>query len=341
MKNVVFQQAPQEDADFVSHLQELGFERVVLGGRRRRFGGKLALLVQVLGSAARLVQRSRSLGRMGTVVALGHFAFAVKLLGRLRLIRYQRLFCSNFFVRSPKWFPIFRILRRLDTPNDHYLIYSKSELSLYSQQLGIDPNCLHFIPCGDWRPVGWSDADMGKTESAFPDGYYFSGGYSNRDYSGLIQVFRKTQAPLLIVCSKLNTEIDEKGLPANIKVLRDVPSAAFDEYIRRSKCGIVPLKYDTGSSGQTVVLRMMRYAKPVVVSDVGAVQDYVEPGVSCYMVRDLAQELPQIVTAIESNPGAAARVGEAGQAFYQRSFSRGALAEKFQKILRQTESSAA
>lgn len=340
MKNVVFQQAPQEDADFVSHLQELGFERVVLGRRSQRFGGKFALLLQVLGSTMRLVRSGRSLGRMGTVVALGHFAFAVKLLARLKLIRYQRLFCSNFFVRSPRWFPIFRMLARLDTPKDHYLIYSKSESALYSEQLGIDPKRLHFIPCGDWRPAGWSDADIGGTMPAFPDGYYFSGGFSNRDYAGLIEVFRRVEAPLLIVCSKLNTEIDEASLPANIRVQRDVPSAAFDDYIQHSKCGIVPLKYDTGSSGQTVVLRMMRYAKPVVVSDVGAVQDYVEPGVSCYMVRDLAHELPQILTAIESDPQAAARAGEAGLAFYQRSFSRGALAERFQKILRETESHA-
>jgi glycosyltransferase involved in cell wall biosynthesis len=259
----------------------------------------------------------------------------------LHLIRYERLFCSNFFVRSPKWFPLFRILQRLDSPKDHYLIYSTSELPLYAKELGIDRARLHFIPCGDWRPVVAEAglADVAKTP--LPADYYFSGGYSNRDYAGLIEVFRKVQAPLLIVCSKLNTEINDVLLPPNVKVLRDVPSAAFDEYISHAKCGIVPLKYDTGSSGQTVVLRMMRYGKPVVVSDVGAVRDYVEPGVSCYLVRQLATELPPVIAQIEAEPEAAAQVGQAGLALYQRSFSRGALSERFQKILRETETRAA
>ena len=341
MKNVVFQQAPQEDGDFVGHLEELGFQRIVLGGRRERFGGKLALLLQVLSSTTRLVRYRRSLGPMGTVVALGHFALAVKLLGRLRLIRYERLFCSNFFVRSPKWFPVFRILRRLDTPKDHYLIYSTREVALYSEQLGIAREQLHFIPCGDWRPAGRKETAGQEVAPNLPDGYYFSGGYSNRDYAGLIAVFRKVGAPLLIVCSKLNTEIDEGQLPANIRVLRDVPSAAFDEYIRHSKCGIVPLKYDTGSSGQTVLLRLIRQAKPVVVSDVNAVRDYVEAGKSCHLMRDLRAELPSIVAGIEDDPAAAVRAGAMGLEFYERSFSRRALEARLQTILRRTENSAA
>jgi glycosyltransferase involved in cell wall biosynthesis len=337
MKNVVFQQAPHEDADFVGHLEELGFQRVVLGGRRQRFGGKLALFLQAIGSTAQLLRYSRSLGRMDTVVTLGHFAFAVKLLGRLRLIRYRRLFCSNFFVRSARWFPVFRTLRHLDTSKDHYLIYSSSELPLYSKQLGIDPERLHFIPCGDWRPARPEEQDSRPISSMFEDGYYFSGGFSNRDYAGLIEVFRKVRAPLLIVCSKLNLEVEEASLPSNIKVMRDVSSAQFDDCIRHSKCGIVPLKYDTGSSGQTVVLRMMRFAKPVVVSDIGAVRDYVEPGKSCYMVRDLRAELPSVIAAIESDPEAAAKIGKTGQALYERSFSRPMLEERLQKILWETE----
>jgi glycosyltransferase involved in cell wall biosynthesis len=338
VRNVVFQQAPHEDADFVAYLEELGFQRIALGKRRERFGGKFALLAQVLSSSMRLFSRTRSRKRMGTVVALGHFAFAVKLLARLRLIHYEKFFCSGFFVRSPRWFPLFRVLSKMDTARDHYLIFSRCEMQLYVDHMGIDPARLHYIPCGDWHDWGVQQ-EVSATDDASAAGYYFSGGYSNRDYPALIEVFRKLQAPLLIVCSKLNTEIEDARLPANVKVVRDVPSAAFDHYIDHSKAGIVPLKYDTGSSGQTVVLRLMRYAKPIVVSDVGAVRDYVEPGVSSYAVCNLTDDLPAVIASIETDPQAAARIGQAARIRYQRMFSRSALSHQFREILEKTQPS--
>ncbi len=285
-----------------------------------------------------LLFRSKSPRRMGTVIALGHFAFAVKVLARLHLLQYQRLFCSGFFVRSPRWFPLFRILRRIDTPKDHYLIFSRSELALYADRVGIDPARLHYIPCGDWDAARTTQVSLADGPGRQPPGnYYFSGGYSNRDYVTLLKVFREIKAPLLIVCSKLNSEIDDTALPSNVRVVRDVPSAEFDDYISSAKAGVVPLKYDTGSSGQTVVLRLMRHAKPIVVSDVDAMRDYVEPGVSGYLVHDLAAELPGVIASIESDPGGASRVGQAAKARYEGSFSRSALSERFEKILQETD----
>jgi glycosyltransferase involved in cell wall biosynthesis len=84
----------------------------------------------------------------------------------------------------------------------------------------------------------------------------------------------------------------------------------------------------------------MRHGKPVVVSDIAAVRDYVEPGVSGYLVRDLATELPQVIAGIEANPEAASKIGEAAKVKYQGSFSRAALSDRFQKILAETESRA-
>lgn len=339
MTNVVFQQAPHEDADFVEFLEELGFQRIVLGKRPQRFGKKLTLLAQVVASTIRLLSCGEVPKRMGTVVALGQFAFAVKLLARLHALEYDRLFCSGFFVRSPRWFPFFRILQRLDTPKDHYLIFSHSELQLYAEQLGMDPSRLHYIPCGDWHAAR-TEAGEGKDAAAthFPSNYYFSGGYSNRDYISLVGVFRRIQAPLVIVCSSLNTEIDELSLPANVRVVRDVPSATFDEYISHAKAGIVPLKRDTGSSGQTVVLRLMRYGKPIVVNDMAALRDYVEPGISAFVVRDMGNELAEVIEEIEAHPDAALKVGQAAKIRYEGSFSRIVVSQHFRKILEETAS---
>ena len=338
MTNVVFQQAAHEDADFVGFLEELGFRRIVLGKRRQRFGKKLALFSQVAASTVRLLSSRDVPKRMGTVVALGHFAFAVKLLARLHVLKYDRLFCSGFYVRSPRWFPFFRILRRIDTPKDHYLIFSRSELQLYAEQMGMDPSHMHYIPCGDWHAPRMREEAPDSAGSQFPDNYYFSGGYSNRDYESLIRVFRGIDAPLVIVCSRLNREIERVSLPANVRVVRDVPSEIFDEYIIRAKAGIVPLKRDTGSSGQTVVLRLMRYGKPIVVNDMAAIRDYIEPGVTAFVTRDLKDELADVIQEIEAHPEAASRIGQAAKARYDGSFSRTAVSQRFREILEETAS---
>ncbi len=105
MRNVVVQQSWSEYPDFVQYLTELGFERMVLGTSSARLKGKYALAWQAVRSSFRLVSRLRVLRDAGIVVASGPFAYVIKLLARLRLIRYQNLFCFAFFVHAPSWFP--------------------------------------------------------------------------------------------------------------------------------------------------------------------------------------------------------------------------------------------
>src|ERR1700722_11324757 len=152
----------------------------------------------------------RSLGRLRrcrVVIAIGPISYLIKLLRRLGLVRYEKSFCLGWHVRSPRWFPVFRALSRLDGGGDHYIVFSEWEIGLYHARLGIATERLHFLPYGDWSasPVA---ASAPAPEALCAGGYYFAGGYSNRDYPGLIAAFRAIPARLVIVCSALNTEID-------------------------------------------------------------------------------------------------------------------------------------
>jgi hypothetical protein len=174
MPDVVIQRVPAEDADFVAHLTTLGFRQIVLDLPSARFMSKFALILQTIRAPIRLFFRLRTVGKLETVVVLGHFAFLVKALARLRILRYERLLCSDFFVRSPTWFPVFRWLCRIDTANDHYLIFSRSEIDLYADRLAIDRSRMHYLPPGDWR-------EPEEPAAVAAGDYYFAGGYSNRD----------------------------------------------------------------------------------------------------------------------------------------------------------------
>ncbi|HYL11699.1 MAG TPA: hypothetical protein VEV41_01595 [Terriglobales bacterium] len=128
--------------------------------------------------------------------------------------------------------------------------------------------------------------------------YYFPGGYSERDYIGLINAFRTLPVPLVVVCSSLNTELDGFSLPAHITILRDLPTGQFEACIRPAKAGIIALKRDTGAAGQSVLIRLLRNAKPVIASDFGAMRDYIDEGISGFLIRDLSLDLCEVITRL-------------------------------------------
>ncbi|HWB49568.1 MAG TPA: glycosyltransferase [Stellaceae bacterium] len=256
------------------------------------------------------------LRRCRVVVAIGPISYLLKLLRRLGLVRYETSFCLGWHVRSPRWFPVFRALSRLDGDGDHYIVFSEFEIGLYETRLGIARERMHFLPYGDW-----SAEDSEAVPEAVQGDYYFAGGYSNRDYPALIEAFRGLPARLVIVCSALNKEIVDAALPANVTVLRDLPGEQFEAYVRGAKACIIPLKHDSGASGQSVMLRLMRNRKAVIANDFGSVRGYIADGESGRLVKDMAGELPAIVGRIERDPETAAAWGAAAYQRYCRYFS--------------------
>jgi len=163
--------------------------------------------------------------------------------------------------------------------------------------------------------------------------YYFAGGRTNREYRGLVEVFRSIPESLVIICSRSNMEeLRCVHVPPNVLVLCDVPIAVFDEYVSRAKAGIVSLKRDTGASGQSLALSLMRNSKCVIASDVGSLREYVDHGVSGYLLKNLTEELPSVIREIEER-GLAPSLGQAARQRYERMFSRAAAAAAFEQVL--------
>jgi len=337
--NVVIQLHPAEYHDFVHYLDGIEFRRIVLNAPGARFHSALRMLWECICGGRRLLWRLDSLRTAQTVVVFSHFAFVVKLLARLGLVRYGRLFCFGFFLHDPRWFRIFRWLVRLDGPNDHYVIFSRGEEELYRSELGIPVERLHFVRLGDW---GEFRQPALKNSGARPGDYYFAGGRSNREYLALVEAFRSIPARLVIVCSQSNwKELKGVSLPANVEALCDVPVATFDDYVRGARAGIIALKHDTGASGQSVALALMRNGKCIIATDVAGLREYVEHGVSGYLMRSLAEELPLFIQSIEADPDRAETMGQAARERYERHFSQSVAASAFQDVLSSTALNAA
>ena len=330
MRDLVIQLHAGENQDFVAAMVDQGLERIVLGARGRRFMSKPALLWQYFRGGIGMIRRRRDLRTAGTVIVSGHFGYVLKLFARFGLLKYRRSLCFAFFVHSPRWFTAVRWLSRLDTADDHYVIFSRSEVALYARSLGIETRRMHYLPYGEWGQVA---ALPGALPEVVAGDYYFSGGYSNRDYLVLIEVFRKLSARLVIVASRLNRELERVVLPSNVSVFYDLPRAVFEAYARGAKAGIVSLKHDTGASGQSVVLILMRLGKCIIANDAGAVRDYIEPGISGLLLRNLTVELPDVIACLEHDSRLAGTLGAAARARYENSYSPGAVARAFQELL--------
>lgn len=329
MGNFAVQLNTAEYRDFVSFLAERGFDRVVLHVPGARFMSKAQLLWQYIRGTLRLAARCRQLRPVDHIVAFGHFAFAIKLLARLGLIRYRKLFCFAFFVHDPKLFPLCRQLIRLDGKDDIYLVFSRSELELYREKLGIEERRLVYLPYGDWGQFNW----QARADWTMPTrDYYLAGGSSNRDYVGLVEVFRSIRARLVIVCAQSNwEELRDLDIPDNVAVLQDVASDVFESLVRGAKAGIIPLKLDTGASGQSVALALMRNSKCVIATDVGALREYIDHGVCGFLLRTLA-ELPEAIQRIEEE-ALAEPMGRAARQKYDQQFSRQVVAHAFDELL--------
>jgi glycosyltransferase involved in cell wall biosynthesis len=329
MRNVVVQLNQAEYGDFVSFLDGLGFQRVVLGVQATRFTTKFHLLWHYFRGALALARQWRRLREIDNIVVFGYFAYVVKFFARTELIRYRKLFCFGFFIHGPIWFPICRFMVRLDGPNDFYLIFSKSEIRLYREDLSIEAGRMVYLPYGDWGQFTWRIREQ-WTPPGEP--YYLAGGWSNRDYPALVEAFRSIPAKLLIVCSRRNEqELRRKMLPANIEVFSNVPSDVFEAFTRRAKAGIIPLRLDTGASGQSVALALMRNSKCVIASDVGALREYVDHGVTGFLLQSMA-ELPDVIRRLEKDR-LAESMGRAGRAKYDEQFARQVVAKAFEKLL--------
>jgi len=297
----------------------LDFHRVQLPCESPVACGKLTLLRKLLFNSLSFLNYLKQGRNFEDIIVFGHIGILVRMLGRLGVIRYSRLFCLGFFVHSPRYFYLLRLLL-FDSFRDHYIVFSEYEVSLYHLHLRIDKSRMHYL-----RYVQWDDELQGpilaRPEDAWPGEYYFSGGYSNRDYPSLIASFQKLPASLIIVCSASNKELDGIENSSNIKILRDVPSERFNAFVQHAKAGIIPLKHNTGACGQSVMLRLMRYEKAVIASDIAVIRDYIDSGATGFLVEDLAGELPAIVKRFDAEPRLATDMGLAAYRLYRAKFS--------------------
>lgn len=327
-EKLFFREFHYQKKDMARYLAEAhGFDNIYRKVRQpetRRT--KFFFVTQTLLDLVFLLRRIKVIRRYDYILALWHSAPAFMLLKRLGLINYDKLLWFGFSVHAPAWAHLYRLIAKLDTETTWFVVFTEQEIETYAQRLSIDPARLLFIPHGDWpQPIDVPDVFAPDPDLDLETPFYFTGGFTNRDYRPVIETFRKLDQRLIIVCSKTNTDVADTDLPPNIKVYRDIPFPEFELLLRASKAVIIPLKHDAGAAGHSVLVRSMRNAKIVIANDFRIVDDYIENSVDGLLLKDMDQSLRETILAIEADDAAFDPIREAATQRFQRTYSQDAI----------------
>jgi len=155
------------------------------------------------------------------------------------------------------------------------------------------------------------------------NGYFFSGGYTNRDYQLLIDAAKHfPKERFVFVASELNS-LTQLKVPNNVEFFFDILPETFNQLIFNSKCVIVPLKDDVGSSGQMLCLAAMQLSKPIIYTDYKVVSQYfkIDNSGIPYTAKQLNSLIEVISSFLKLNKAKMKEIGQNGNLNYKKYFN--------------------
>lgn len=165
---------------------------------------------------------------------------------------------------------------------------------------GVPPGRIHHIPSSsallrmllpdaDTRLDGGPASD-GEPGAGLPEGTVLVPGSGARDRATLLRAAAALPGvPLVIVdeaAARHRDRLAAEGVPVppTVTFLEPVPLERYVALVRRAAIVVVPLAAGEGGGGHTTVTLAQRLARPLVVSDVPAIRDFVTDGATGLLV---------------------------------------------------------
>ena len=134
----------------------------------------------------------------------------------------------------------------------------------------------------------------------------------DRDWESLVQAFRQDSRYDVRIATRRRVS---KALAAdNVKIAPAAGLAAARELYDWADVIVVPLRPNSHASGITVMLEAAAVGKPMVVTNVGALQDYFPAGEAAYIPPFNPQALREAVDQLAASPVDALRQAQAAAA---------------------------
>ncbi|RFB04187.1 glycosyltransferase family 4 protein [Parvularcula marina] len=147
-------------------------------------------------------------------------------------------------------------------------------------------------------------------------GTILSAGRSQRDYACLAEAISDTDYAVDIVCDNLDACPDRLA-SEKVRIHRKVHGRDFIDMLQSAELVVVPLSDTSASAGHMVMQQAMAYRKPVIVTDIPSIRDYIFSDDSLVLVppNDPAALAAAIDRLMKDDAARDALAGRAGEIF--------------------------
>ncbi len=192
------------------------------------------------------------------------------------------------------------LLRRADMVT----AYASEQVPMLQRQIGLSEQQTRFLPFG-------VDVEFFRPSEQSPQWDVVAVGTNDgKDFPTLVQALPENWRCFIVTDAPNAAQIRSTPSQATVVVDHDVPILDLRDHYAAARRHVIPLRPVPYSSGQTVLLENLSMGRPVIVSDVGMIRDYVTPEVARLVppgdvgaMRSALEEVPR-----QSVPAAAAHV---------------------------------
>lgn len=174
---------------------------------------------------------------------------------------------------------------------DLVVSFSTAEMELYRRLYRIQRHRLAMVYWGTASPPP-SSADEARVELG---DYAAAIGGSSRDYATLFAAAEQLPQVRIVVVARPEN-LSGLAVPANVAVHTNIPYDRMQNILRHARLSVVPL-FEGAKSGHGLMLQSWQLRRPLVVTDVPGVSDYLRTGENA--LSALPGDAPGLAAAIK------------------------------------------
>jgi len=238
---------------------------------------------------------------------------------------------------APKWLSAIKLLK-LPGRWSHIVTYSQAEVDALITELSIDPDKISSIlNCVDmdfFNPNG-----VTVDEEAPP--FFMSQGLAKRDYPTLIRAMQKLphvtcQLSAVSAWDKFKAGYEGMDIPSNVQLKSFNHPALIKNVTIQSRFVVIPLRVDTGMwcAGSTSVLQAQALGKPVIVTHLPGIAEYVKNGETGYVVKgNDPGAMAEAIDRLWKDPQRTAEMGKNAQQWIYENFTLQKYVDQFTALI--------
>lgn len=202
------------------------------------------------------------------------------------------------------------LLRRVN----RFVVHARSEVSSYARWLAVEQERFCFVPLQRGKVIASGPANVVEGP------YIVSMGSANRDYLTLVEAVLGTGITTVVIAKR---ELID-ALPDHPQLLKlsGLTQAECNDILAGARVNVVPLRATPTAAGQVTFITSMRMGIATVATHCVGTEDYIEDGVTGFLVPPGDVEmLRRRITALWNDVGLRNSIGSAGGAHAELHFS--------------------